>query len=110
MLGQSSLHFVVNPKYEKHFDKLLGLISEDGARVAIFNAPLFSAALEKAPNMVEMNAYYDSLSKARGIPYYDFSSIPMSKDTTFFYDAIHLNLRGAEAFTDTLARSIAEGG
>ena len=43
---------------------------------------------------------------ADGIPFLDYSGMALCRDTAFFSDKEHLNIRGADIFTDSLARDL----
>ncbi len=106
MLGGSSLGFSVNPEVEKDFQDLLDLIASDGARIVFVQTPMHEMALRDMKNPVEMMGYYDSVSHQRGIPLFDYARFSFSNDTSYFLNAQHLNRRGAEVFTDSLAHDL----
>lgn len=41
-----------------------------------------------------------------GVVFWNFSTIPLSRDGSLFYDRTHLNIKGAEIFTDTVIRRL----
>ncbi|MBO6248965.1 MAG: hypothetical protein J6N54_09160 [Bacteroidales bacterium] len=106
MLEGSSLGFSVNPEVEKNFHVLLDLIASDGAKVAIVQTPMYVNALRKRKNPVEMDEYYENVSRQRNIPYIDYGRLSICRDTSYFVNAQHLNRRGAVAFTDSLAKDL----
>lgn len=49
---------------------------------------------------------YRQMSEKYGIPLLDYSSVPWADDSTFFYNANHINLRGSEFFSAYLAHDL----
>jgi lysophospholipase L1-like esterase len=49
---------------------------------------------------------YDSIARKYNIPILDYHYDPISFDTAYFYNATHMNKRGAELFTAKLAHDI----
>ena len=77
-----------------------------GARIVFVQTPMHEMALRDMKNPVEMMGYYDSVSHQRGIPLLDYGRFSFSNDTSYFLNAQHLNRRGAEVFTDSLAHDL----
>jgi hypothetical protein len=49
-----------------------------------------------------------SISRKYGADFWDFSDLaPISGDTRFFVDSMHMNDRGASAFSEVLGRRVA---
>ena len=49
---------------------------------------------------------YRRMSEEYGIPLLDYSSVSWAADSTFFYNASHINLRGSELFSAYLAHDL----
>ena len=79
---------------------------DNGVKIIFVYAPIYIGAREKMVNEEEMFAMYDSIAKKFDIPILDYNDIPMCYDTTYFYNATHLNRMGAELFTTKLAHDI----
>ncbi|MCR5464806.1 MAG: hypothetical protein K6F06_09785 [Bacteroidales bacterium] len=105
-LGDSNLEFRVNPRVEGIFNGLLDRIEADRAKVVLVESPMYIDALRRRHNPDVMNAYYDSLSRERGIPVLDYSSLSICEDSSFFANSRHLNIKGAIAFSDSLANDL----
>ena len=78
----------------------------NGVKIIFVYAPIYIGAREKMLNEEEMFAMYDSIAEKFDIPILDYNDIPMCYDTTYFYNATHLNRLGAELFTTKLAHDI----
>lgn len=75
-------------------------------KVLFVYAPIYVGVREKMVNEEQMFAMYDSIAEKFDIPILDYNDIPMCYDTTYFYNATHLNRIGAELFTTKLAHDI----
>jgi hypothetical protein len=88
------------------FVDFLSKITTEGTKVIFVYAPVYHVAREKMVNEQQMFDMYDSIATMFNIPILDYNDIPMCYDTAYFYNAIHLNKRGAELFTTQLAHDI----
>jgi len=88
------------------FDRYLRKAKEEDVQVIFVYAPLYYGATEKIINIDEMYSLYQSLADKYEIPILDYSDMWICHDTTYFYNAMHLNKTGAEIFTDSLANDI----
>lgn len=88
------------------FDKYLEKSQSEGIQVLFVHAPIYIAATEIIDNIEGMYQMYDSIACKYGIPILDYTHFPINNDTTYFYNATHLNKRGAEHFTKQLAHDI----
>ena len=88
------------------FDEYLAKAYSEGVKVIFVYAPSYIAATEKIKNIEGMYEMYDSIARKYNIPILDYNYAPISYDTTYFYNAIHLNKKGAEFFSTILAHDI----
>ena len=79
--------------------------NEDIQLVFVF-APVFTKAREAIINSDSIKHIYTSLSEQYNIPFLDYSECYLSGDTTYFYNAMHLNRQGAEIFSLKLAHAL----
>ncbi len=77
-----------------------------GVKIIFVYAPIYFEARKKNVNEQQMFEMYDSIANKFDIPILDYNDIPMCYDTTYFYNATHLNRIGAELFTTKLAHDI----
>ena len=101
-----SIEFVPNYTTMMMFDNFLKETIADSIKVVFVYAPLFYGAINKISNLDEMYAAYESIANKYNIPILDYSNMAICLDKTYFYNALHLNKRGAEIFTDSLAYDI----
>ena len=88
------------------FDQFLASVRKDSIKVIFVYAPLYIEATKKIRNIEGMYQMYDSIARKYNIPILDYTYAPISYDTVYFYNATHLNKRGAELFSAQLAHDI----
>lgn len=69
-------------------------------------SPMYYGAKEKCTQLELMYTTYKRLSQKYNIPLLDYTFSEISKDTTNFYNATHLNKKGSELFSKELANDL----
>lgn len=105
-MQQDFIKFTVSDTTLCMFDSFLSQTKKDGIQVVFVYAPLYSGATRKIINLDEMHQTYKDIADKYGIPILDYSDLWICNDTTYFYNAMHLNKSGAEIYTDSLANDI----
>ena len=90
------------------FDEYIKSVHGDSIKIVFVYAPLCIEATNKINNVEGMYMMYDSIARKYNIPILDYTYIPISYDTAYFYNATHLNKLGAELFSTQLALDIKE--
>jgi len=88
------------------FSKYLEECARANIKVIFVYTPEYIEGQEFVENRDEIMALYTQLSKKYNIQFYDYSKDSMSFDKTYFYNALHLNLKGAELFTTKLIEKL----
>ena len=88
------------------FDDYLAKAKEEGIKVLFVHTPLYIGVTEKLDYPERMNAIYQKFADKYDIPILDYTYMDICYDTTYFYNAMHVNKLGAEIFSDTLANDI----
>lgn len=101
-----SLKFEPDPLAIVMFEKYLQEAREEGIRVFLVFAPLYIDATLKIQNIDEMYAFYNSFADKYGAEIIDFTFNDISRDTSYFYNATHLNRIGAELFSIKLGHEV----
>lgn len=101
-----SFHFGKNGKTEQVFDEFLSQLKEQGVKVVFVYAPIYIGLTYKVDNLSECNETFQSYSDKYQIPILDYTYYYLSYDTTYFYNATHLNKTGAELFTMQLSHDL----
>lgn len=77
-----------------------------GTKVIFVYAPMYHGVTERCVNMDEMYDTYEQLAQVFDIPILNYNEAAICYDTTYFYNATHLNKVGAEVFSEQLAHDI----
>lgn len=102
-----TLGFVCNPEAVDIFGRYLAQCQEEGIRVVMVYAPFYIGATRKMGSAVDsMFALYQSFADRYGCDILNYTYDSISFDTLNFYNASHLNRRGAELFSTKLAKDL----
>ncbi len=102
-----SISFTVNDEAVEIFDRYLQRCKQEGIEVVMVFAPFYIGATEKMGNDVDtMFALYQGFADKYGYPILNYTYDSVSYDTLNFYNASHLNRRGAEQFSLKLAQDL----
>jgi len=106
ILKQDSLIACRDPEAILLFDSYLRYCKENGIYVYMVFSPQYYKATEFTKGKQEVLDIYKIFSKKYDFPFLDYSNDTICYDTVYFYNATHLNRRGAEIFTRKLAKDI----
>ncbi len=101
-----SLHFNCDESLKAMLIDYVQEVKNDSINLIFVYAPFYIEAVKKVDNLDEMYSIFDSIAKAYDVPILDYTYSYLSYDTTYFYNASHLNKRGAELFTTMLANDL----
>ena len=102
-----TIGFSVNPGAVEIFDRYLHQCREEGIEVVLVFAPFYIGATEKMGSAIDsMFAFYQQFSDCYNYPILNYTYDSISYDTLNFYNASHLNRRGAELFSNKLAHDL----
>lgn len=101
-----SITFCISDTTARMFDDYLKSTQEDTIKTVFVYAPIYSGVISKATNWAKMQDTFQYYADKYGIMVLDYSKLDICRDTAYFYNAMHLNRRGAEIFSDTLARDL----
>lgn len=87
-------------------DNLLADCTSDGINVVLVHSPIYSRYWDKFPDSADMWNLYREFAGKYDIPLLNYTNDPMCDDTSYFYNARHLNRMGAEMFTHKLAHDL----
>ena len=103
------LGFVCNPEAVDIFDRYLEQCRREEVQVVMVYAPFYIGATRKmGPAVDSMFALYQSFADKYNYPILNYTYDSVSYDTLNFYNASHLNQRGAELFSAKLAKDLKE--
>lgn len=99
----------INPEAVEIFDRYLAQCQKEGIQVVMVYAPFYIGATRKMGSAVDsMFALYQSFADRYGCDILNYTYDSISYDTLNFYNANHLNRRGAEQFSTKLAKDLKE--
>ena len=101
-----SITFTPNDTTIKMFDDSLAKAKAEGITVVLVFTPQYIGATEKTTNQAYMHEYYNRFASKYDFPIVDYTYMDICYDTAYFYNAMHLNRKGAEIFSDSLANAL----
>ena len=103
----NTLGFTVNDEAVEIFDRYLQKCKQEGIEVVMVYAPFYIGATEKMGSDADsMFALYQGFADKYDYPILNYTYDSISYDTLNFYNASHLNRRGAEQFSLKLAQDL----
>ncbi|MCQ2959915.1 MAG: hypothetical protein MJ198_06990 [Bacteroidales bacterium] len=90
----------------KEFCDYLQNCLDNDITVLFVYSPVYYKANERVTNISEMYSTFETIANKYHIQILDYSDCYISKDTTYFYNATHLNKNGAELFSNMLAHDM----
>lgn len=90
----------------KLFDSFLSYCKENDIQVVMVFTPEYIKATEFVKDKSDVINIYNSFSKKYDIPFFNYSTDSLCYDTTYFYNAEHLNRKGAKLFSLRFANDI----
>lgn len=88
------------------FDSFLNRTQEEGIQVILVFAPVYYKAKDLIRNNEQFEQLLDEYRKEFSLPVLRYDDSPICRDTTYFYNATHLNGMGVELFTKQLATDL----
>jgi len=96
----------INLEIVQLFDKFLNHCINNNIKVVMVYSPEYYKVTEFTKNFGELMNIYHSFSEKYNIPLLDYSTDTLCYDATYFYNAMHLNKKGADIFSTKLAHDI----
>jgi len=90
----------------KELDAFLKECKRDQIQVVFVMAPFYYGATQKIGDIKGMYQLFESITAPYDVGILDYTYDTLSYDTAYFYNASHLNRKGAELFTNKLARDL----
>lgn len=104
----TSVEFCRTQEVVRIFDNFLAECKRDHIQVILVFAPIYIGVTEKMEDPQEMFDYYQSYADKYGFPLLNYTYDSLSYDTAYFYNATHLNKKGAILFSEKLAYDLNE--
>lgn len=101
-----TIRFGCLPGVEEKFDAFLSELRKENIQVLFVSSPIYYGATEKLENFKDFYDFRKHYSEKYDIPVLDYIHDPICYDTAYFYNASHLNTKGAELFTTKLCHDL----
>ena len=102
----TTFHFNADERVMAMFEQFLEERNAERIQVIFCYAPIYIGFTNKVENLEEFFACYKDYAEKYDIPILDYTYHELSMDTVYFYNASHLNRRGAEIFSTQLAHDL----
>ncbi len=107
MMKESGITFNPDHRAIGIFCDFIEQIQADGIEMVFVHAPIYKDVYDVVVNNPkDVYAIYDSIASIYNIPILDYTHTPICSDTTYFYNATHLNKIGAELYTMQLGNDL----
>ena len=90
----------------RQFRVFLDECRRDSIPVVLVTSPFYIGGTRKMADSTGMHDMFARLADDYGLPYLDYTYDDLSYDTAYFYNTMHLNLTGANLFSEKVARDI----
>lgn len=100
------VEFSPNQDEVDEFDTFLSEVQKDSIQVIFVCSPIYAGVTKKSINLSEYYVFRSHFSEKYNIPVLDYTDDTICYDTTYFYNATHLNKTGAELFTTKLCHDL----
>ena len=87
-------------------DSLLTEFKKDSITVILIHSPFYCEGFKKIRNHEQMMELFRDIAIYNNVPFLDYTNDPISYDTSYFYNNMHLNAQGADLFTIKLAHDL----
>lgn len=88
------------------FEDFLTECKEADIELILVWTPTYIEGQNFIKNRAEQVAYFKTQAQKYNFPFWDYSTHTLCQDTTYFYNALHLNATGAEIFSKDLASKL----
>ena len=97
---------ITGPVVENLFNNFLAECRQQDIKVILVYTPEYIEGQAFVKNRSQLVSLYSQYAKKYNLPFLDYSSDSISMNKKYFYNALHLNKTGAEAFTRMLIRDL----
>jgi len=101
-----TVHYKKESDAIKLLDDFIAGCKKYNIDVILIHSPFYREGFEKIQNHQEMMTMFKNIADRHHIPFLDYTNDPICYDTAYFYNAMHLNARGADLFSTKLAHDL----
>ena len=103
---KDSINYTCSKEAKQIFEDYIHDMHSKGKNIIFVFSPLYIEFANKFRGIDRMYEYYDSIAQKYDIPILDYSNDPICSDTSYFYNAAHLNKIGANIFSLQVSKDI----
>lgn len=103
---RKTISYNKNPEAMQLFDDFLAECKQENIKVVLVMAPYYIGATKKVKDYAGMQKMFSGYAEKYDYGFLDYTYDSISYDTTYFYNAMHLNRTGATLFSEKLAHDI----
>ena len=85
---------------------MINRCKSENIRLILVYSPVHTSLQKLILNKDSIVSVFKDLSVKNNLSYFDYSNIPLCSDTTYFYNANHLNTKGVEVFNKLLINDL----
>jgi len=98
--------FCVDDGIMEMFDSYLAKCRDEGIQLIFVQAPMYFKGKNAIAGYQEMLDTYQSFANKYDIPILDYSDMWICRDSSYFYNSMHITKEGAEIYSDSLSHNI----
>ena len=100
------LNYPMHKSRIRQFENFIGECTKDGVKVVFVYVPMYIEATQKTTDLKGIQNTFAQIANKYDIPILDYTYDALSYDTCYFYNAQHLNSKGANLFSTKLSHDI----
>lgn len=106
MQSIDTIKYAKEPKAIVLLEQFLKKCKQKGISVILIHSPFYRDGFVKIRDHDEMLNLFRSIATKNKVPFLDYTQDPLCNDTSFYYNAMHLNAKGADLFSAKLAHDL----
>lgn len=103
---QSSVSYEKDPVIISQFRDFLEECRRDSIQVVLVTSPFYIDGTRKMKDSAGMHDMFAKIASDCDVPLLDYTYDELSYDTTYFYNTMHLNKKGADIFSKKVALDV----
>ncbi len=109
-LERETINIELDTSLQSSFETFIASCQANKIKLLFVAAPIHPNGFKIMENYSLVSAYFNNLSRKYDVPFFNYAQHPIIQDTSFFYNSMHLNEKGAKAFTEELIADLYSGG
>jgi hypothetical protein len=98
----------IQPEAIRLLEELVQTCQSQGIQVVLVFSPEYKEMQALTKNRAEVFRKFREIAARYGVPFWDYSQAPLCENRELFYNSQHMNYRGAEIFSEDIAKRLAK--